>query len=546
MNVINRINTSFLVLLSMCIISSCHLKRDTTIYKPVFEKNETSGILEISKIVFTDTATVFYFDAYHCANSGCWFSIAQDIVLQGSHQVYKMTAWDGIEPGKRMTVSESGHLAFVLYFDPVDKLEKTVDFKSGGWHITGIKLYKVPKQQIAGTIRCTLKGEVVDRPQSVRLMLIKEGENLRFTQGVSIPIRDGKFEFVLHCNHEEFYQLIFWDEHIQSSWRPIKFISEQGVINFTLHPSDQFDKNIVSGGKLNKEYREFEIEDTKEVKPFYDALNARNERLRESGKYYTPEVQSILDKMNEIVDESERRALSDQISKLFGEGRYFTPDAKAVEESGDSVRRVMQLWRLQYAKENPNIVGFGILKSVIRDVVQSKNDISQFVEVYQTVFALKFPDHPYSAQMEDLLRSSSLRVGIPFIDFTAVDFNNKQVSLSERISGKPALLHLWASWCGPCRRDGIELIPVYEEFRDKRFVVIGVAREKSISTAEAAAKQDKYPWENLVELNDVEQIWVKYGIGNAAGSKFLIDEKGNIAAVNPSVEEIRNFLMDNE
>jgi hypothetical protein len=65
----------------MLIISSCHLKRDTAIYNPVFEKNETSGILEISKIVFTDTATVFYFDAYHCANSGCWFSIAQDIEL---------------------------------------------------------------------------------------------------------------------------------------------------------------------------------------------------------------------------------------------------------------------------------------------------------------------------------------------------------------------------------------------------------------------------------------------------------------------------------
>ena len=89
----------------------------------------------------------------------------------------------------------------------------------------------------------------------------------------------------------------------------------------------------------------------------------------------------------------------------------------------------------------------------------------------------------------------------------------------------------------------MELIPVYEEFRDKGFVVIGVARERNTSAAaEAAIKLDKYTWENLVEINDKEQIWAKYGIGNAAGSDFLIDEKGNILAVAPSIEEIKNFL----
>ena len=87
------------------------------------------------------------------------------------------------------------------------------------------------------------------------------------------------------------------------------------------------------------------------------------------------------------------------------------------------------------------------------------------------------------------------------------------------------------------------MIPVYEEFRDKGFVVIGVARERdSSAAAEAAVKLDKYQWENLVELNDAEQIWVKYGIGNAAGSDFLIDENGIIVAINPTIDEIRDFL----
>jgi len=139
----------------------------------------------------------------------------------------------------------------------------------------------------------------------------------------------------------------------------------------------------------------------------------------------------------------------------------------------------------------------------------------------------------------------SFSAGVPYVDFTAVDFDGKQVRLSERITGKPALLHLWASWCGPCRRDGVELIPVYDEFRDKDFVVIGVARERgTAAAAEAAVKLHQFPWENLVELDDVGQIWDKFGMGGAAGCKFLIDEKGIIVAINPSVDEIRDFLIN--
>jgi thiol-disulfide isomerase/thioredoxin len=145
--------------------------------------------------------------------------------------------------------------------------------------------------------------------------------------------------------------------------------------------------------------------------------------------------------------------------------------------------------------------------------------------------------------MKDLFTTSSFKAEVSFIDFTAVDLTGKPVKLSELIAGKPAVLHLWASWCGPCRQKGKELIPVYEEFRDKGFVVIGVARERGSTTAaEAAVKLDKYPWENLVEIDDVEKIWVKYGIGNAGGSDFLIDENGIIVAVAPSIEEIREFL----
>ena len=104
-----------------------------------------------------------------------------------------------------------------------------------------------------GTVECTLKGKVLDRPDSKKLILIKQGEDLRI-HGVHIPIVDGKFEYLLNCDHEELYELVFYDEFEQGAYLPALFFLERGIINFTLHPSDKFSKNKVKGGKLNKKY----------------------------------------------------------------------------------------------------------------------------------------------------------------------------------------------------------------------------------------------------------------------------------------------------
>ena len=147
--------------------------------------------------------------------------------------------------------------------------------------------------------------------------------------------------------------------------------------------------------------------------------------------------------------------------------------------------------------------------------------------------------HSFTEKYIHLLKEAR----VPFFDFTVVDLNGKPVRLSERITGKPAVLNLWTSSCAPCRKKGKELIPLYKDFRDKGFVVIGVAHERNISTAEAAIRLDKYPWENFVELNDVEQIRLRYGLAGGMGNYFLIDENGYIIAVAPSIDEIRDFLL---
>ena len=383
-------------------------------------------------------------------------------------------------------------------------------FEISGMSVMSSCSYQKP--QHFGSIQCTLKGEVIDRPKSKKLILMKVGDDPRIKGELLIPIKKGKFEYVLNCDHEEIYRLIFENEWKRGAWRYIDFISEQGSVNFTLHSIDQSDMNIVEGGPINKEYLEYK-----------NVTSNKNKELEP--------LQAVQAKFKEITGTT--------LVSSATEDLYY----QIMRE--DSTYQEWLLWKLAYAREHPTIVGYSMLLSITRNELNAINDFSPYNDVYQTIFASKYPDHPYTVQMIDLFTRSSFKAGMPYIDFTAVDFTGKPIKLSERITGKPAVLHLWASWCGPCRQKGKDLIPVYEEFRNKGFVVVGVARERgSSAAAEAAVKQDKYPWENLVEIDDVEKIWNKYGIGNAGGSDFLIDENGIIVAVAPSIDEIKKYLKN--
>ena len=49
--------------------------------------------------------------------------------------------------------------------------------------------------------------------------------------------------------------------------------------------------------------------------------------------------------------------------------------------------------------------------------------------------------------------------------------------LSE-LKGKVVILDFWATWCGPCRMSIPELVHLYEKYKDKGLVVVGVSTDE--------------------------------------------------------------------
>ena len=59
-------------------------------------------------------------------------------------------------------------------------------------------------------------------------------------------------------------------------------------------------------------------------------------------------------------------------------------------------------------------------------------------------------------------------------DFSLPDLEDKQHNISEW-DGKVRLVNFWATWCPPCLREMPAFIEMQEQYKDKNFVVIGIA-----------------------------------------------------------------------
>jgi thiol-disulfide isomerase/thioredoxin len=519
---------------------------ETVIVQPEFDDNTDYNHFSLYKIERTDAATIVHADVYNLPNY--WVSYSSGIKLKDSHgKLYKLLKCTGFELDKRVFMPASGSMSFALYFEPVDQGEDVVDIidmDDSKATITGVKLYNVRHDE---PVECLLKGEVINRPQSSRMALLRDGEDFRVAKVTYVPVHEGKFEYMLYADAEEAYQLIFVDELNRGYWFPVVFIAESGTCYFTLNNEEGQSKNSIRGGKYAESY--FSVTDglNKTMAPHREALEKKQRELEEDKMYYIPEVYDIIEQTRHLsAEDPKREVLFSRYNELKNSGKDKTREGQEVEDGYFQIYKTMYTDKLlEYAKEHADITGYTFLVDRVRNAIQRHRelDATPMFAVFHDVYEKKFPAHPYTVTLRSYMQAAAIAVGNPCPDVVTEDVDGKEVHLSELIKGKVALVHLWASWCGPCRQHGMEMIPVYEMYKEKGFTVVSIANERKKESMIAAANMDKYPWANYLELNGKNGIWTTFGVGNGGGGEFLVDARGNFLAVNASAKEMVQILQ---
>ncbi len=100
---------------------------------------------------------------------------------------------------------------------------------------------------------------------------------------------------------------------------------------------------------------------------------------------------------------------------------------------------------------------------------------------------------------------------------------------NEALAGKPALIQLWATWCGYCRKDQPIVEKLANEFRDKGLVVVAVNVGEARQKVEAYLKENPRPGVKHVLTEDTSLP----GLIAPQGFPFyvLLDKDGKVAGV---------------
>lgn len=140
--------------------------QERVVEQPAFDVRNTNS-LEIRKIVLSDTATVFYIDAYYRPKN--WIRIAKATVLETGGKSYPIRSGVGIELDKEFWMPESGTASFQLVFAPLPKETKTVDFveghDDGAFRIWGIHLDGSPASSPLAGKKNPKETVVLEKPE---------------------------------------------------------------------------------------------------------------------------------------------------------------------------------------------------------------------------------------------------------------------------------------------------------------------------------------------------------------------------------------------
>lgn len=109
-------------------------------------------------------------------------------------------------------------------------------------------------------------------------------------------------------------------------------------------------------------------------------------------------------------------------------------------------------------------------------------------------------------------------------DFTLTTYDDTEFTLSS-YRGQVVVINFWASWCAPCRSEASELNALYDEYRAKGVMIVGVGYLDNETAARAY----------------LEEFGVQFPTGHDAGTAiskayrirgvpetFIIDKRGNV------------------
>lgn len=122
--------------------------------------------------------------------------------------------------------------------------------------------------------------------------------------------------------------------------------------------------------------------------------------------------------------------------------------------------------------------------------------------------------------------------------------NGKPVEVSQ-LAGRFVLIHYWATWCDPCKKDIESIGKLFAKY-GKNFVPIGVNLDSDKSNVASFLSKNRLPWPQIYEEGGLDSPpAVELGILTVP-TMLLLDEDGKVVNRNIHITELEEYLSKND
>ncbi len=122
-------------------------------------------------------------------------------------------------------------------------------------------------------------------------------------------------------------------------------------------------------------------------------------------------------------------------------------------------------------------------------------------------------------------------------DFSIKTYDGKTFTLSQN-RGKVVLINFWASWCGPCRSEASDMNAIYDEYKDRGVVFIGVGHLDNEKDALGFLKE--FGIEYTTGPDNGTSVSEKYRV-KGVPETYIVDKAGNLAMSIPGPTTARDL-----